>query len=203
MLRAGLQVAVTGRARVEGAVWYRVGLPEGRTYGRRKKLHRLLPQAKSRRGRRAGKGRRLPAIADRLPIHMRPTKAHLRAEPGHWEADLRHFRGQKACLLTCVERRSRLLLTTAMTDKSANTTAQALSGRAFFCDPHYPWQRGSVENASGVIRRSLSRNGKLDNFSNHDIEDITWTYNTTPHKCLGFLTPIETFAKSIGGALEI
>ena len=97
-------------------------------YGRRQKLHRLLPQAKSRRGRRARKGRRLPAIPDRLPIHMRPTKAHLRAEPGHWEADLMHFREQKACLLTCVERRSRLLLTTAMTDKSADTTAQALSG---------------------------------------------------------------------------
>ena len=35
---------------------------------------------------------------------------------------------RQACLLTCVERRSRLLLTTTMTDKSADTTAQALSG---------------------------------------------------------------------------
>ena len=201
-------------------------------YGRRQKLHRLLPQAKSRRGRRAGKGRRLPAIPDRLPIHMRPAKAHSRAEPGHWEADLMHFRGQKACLLTCVERRSRLLLTTAMTDKSADTTAQALSRLlekipqkarktvtldnggefyrhkrlpvpAFFCDPHSPWQRGSVENANGVIRRNLPRSCKLDHFSNQDIEDITWTYNTTPRKCLGFLTPVEAFAKSIGVALEI
>ena len=56
-------------------------------YGWRQKLHRLLPQARSRRGRRAGKGRRLPAIPDRLPIHMRPTKAHLRAAPGHWYID--------------------------------------------------------------------------------------------------------------------
>ena len=104
----------------------------------------------------------------------------MRAEPGHWEADLMHFRGQKACLLTCVERRSRLLLATAMADKAANTTALTLSRlldkipekarktvtldndgefyqhkrlpvRAFFCDPHSPWQRGSVENVNGVI----------------------------------------------------
>ena len=145
---------------------------------------------------------------DRLPIHMRPTKAHLRAEPGHWEADLMHFRGQKACLLTCVECQSRLLLTTAMTDKSANITAQALSGllekipkkarktvtldnggefyrhkqlpvRAFFREPQSPWQRGSVENANGVIRRSLPRSCKLDNFSDRGIEDITGAYNTS------------------------
>ena len=202
------------------------------SYGRRQKLHRLLPQVKPWRGRRAGKVRRLPAIPDRLPIHMRPAKAHLRAEPGHWEAGLTHFRRQKACLLTCVERRSRLLLTTTTTDKSVDTTAQALSGlvekipkkarktltldnsgefyqnkqlpaRAFFRDPHSPWQRGSVENANGVIRRSLPRNCKLDNFSNHDIEDITGTYNSTPRECLGFLTPIEACAKSIGGAVEI
>ena len=52
----------------------------------------------------------------------------LRPEPGHWEADLMYFQGQTACLLICVERWSRLLPATAMTDKSVNTTAQALSG---------------------------------------------------------------------------
>jgi len=30
-----------------------------------------------------------------------------------------------------------------------------------------------------------------------------WTYNTTPRKCLGFLTPLEAFVKSLGVALEI
>ena len=94
----------------------------------RRAIGRLLGRHPSTIGRRVGKGRRLPAIPDRLPIHMRPTQFHLRAEPGHWEANLMHFRGQKACLLTCVERRPCLLLTTAMTDKSADTTAQALSG---------------------------------------------------------------------------
>ncbi|CCQ72432.1 IS30 family transposase [Magnetospira sp. QH-2] len=142
-------------------------------HGRRRKLHRLLPQAKSRRGRRARKGRRDPPIPDRMPIHMRPTKAHLRAEPGHWEADLVHFRKQRACLLTCIERRSRLLLTAPLPDKTARTTAEALAGllnrapkrarktvtldnggefydhkslpvRAFFCDPHSPWQFKSL-----------------------------------------------------------
>ena len=200
-------------------------------HGRRQKLHRLLPRGKAKRGRRSRRGRREPPIPDRMPIHQRPTKAHLRAEAGHWEADLMHFRGQKTCLLTCQDRRSRLLLAAPLPSKAAETTARALTNllltvpkrarktvtldnggefhdhkslplRAFFCDPHSPWQRGSIENANGILRRCLPRKTRLSDSSAQDIEDITWTYNTTPRKCLGFLTPLEAFAKSIGVALE-
>lgn len=201
-------------------------------HGRRQKLHRMLPKAKAKRGRRARKRRSEPPIPDRMPIHLRPTKAHTRAEVGHWEADLIHFRGQHDCLLTCQDRRTRLLLTAPLPSKTAKITAQALTEifnrlpkrarktvtldnggefyqhkslpvRAFFCDPHAPWQRGSIENANGVLRRSLPRKIKITNYSDQDIEDITWNYNMTPRKCLGFLTPLEAFAKSIGVALEI
>ena len=146
--------------------------------------------------------------------------------------DVTHFRGQRAALLTCQERRSRLLLTAPLENKTAEHTAQTLSNlflgvppkarktvtldnggefyshqtlpvRAFFCDPHAPWQRGSIENANGIIRRSLPRKISLSQFTKRDIQDITWTYNTTPRKCLGYLSPIEAFANNIGVALEI
>ncbi len=60
-----------------------------------------LSTQSAQRGRRGRKRREDPPIPDRWPIHARPTKAHIRAEIGHWAADLMHFRGQKACLLTC------------------------------------------------------------------------------------------------------
>jgi IS30 family transposase len=47
--------------------------------GRRAGLPRLLAQRKSKRGRRRRNGRREPAIPNRTPIHLRPTKAHLRS----------------------------------------------------------------------------------------------------------------------------
>jgi len=200
--------------------------------GRRQKLHKLLAKGKSRRGRRARRSHREPPIPGRIPIHQRPTKAHLRSEAGHWEADLMHFSGQRPALLTCIDRKSRFLLTKKLPDKRSETTIDALSEllkripkrarktvtldnggefyqhqrlpvRAFFCDPHSPWQRGSIENTNGVLRRPLPRKSNINQFNDQDIEDIMWTYNTTPRKCLGFLTPLEAFAKSMGVALEL
>ena len=78
--------------------------------GRRAGLSRQLAQRKATRGRRRRNGAREPAIPNRMPIHLRPTKAHLRSEFGHWEGDLMHFRNQRDILLTLHERRSRLTL---------------------------------------------------------------------------------------------
>ena len=75
--------------------------------------------------------------------------------------------------------------------------------RTYFCDPHSPWQRGSIENANGVLRRWLPRKTRINQFTSKDINDIMWTYNTKPRKCLGYLTPLEAMAKSKGVALEI
>ncbi len=63
----------------------------------------------------------------------------------------------------------------------------------FFCDPHSPWQRGSIENANGILRRDLPRKSDLTDYSEQDIQDIVWANNTTPRKRLGYLTPAEAF----------
>ncbi len=68
-----------------------------------------------------------------------------------------------------------------------------LAMQTFFCDPHSPWQRGSIENANGILRRDLPRKTELSDYSHQDIHDIVWAINTTPRKCLGFLTPAEAF----------
>lgn len=64
---------------------------------------------------------------------------------------------------------------------------------AFFCDPHSPWQKGSVENAIGRLRRELPRKIDLATLTTEDFHDIVLTYNMTPRKCLGFRTPAEAF----------
>ena len=63
----------------------------------------------------------------------------------------------------------------------------------FFCDPHSPWQRGSIENANGILRRDPPRKTEFSDYTEHDIQDIVWANNTTPRKRLGYLTPAEAF----------
>ena len=71
--------------------------------------------------------------------------------------------------------------------------ASQLEINAYFCDPRAPWQKGGVENAIGRLRRNLPRKTNLDDLSAKDIDAIIANYNNTPRKCLGFLTPAETF----------
>ena len=77
-----------------------------------------------------------------------------------------------------------------------NLTA-ALGAEAFFCDPHSPWQRGTIENTNGIFRRDMPRKTDLSNYSARDIADLAWAINSTPRKCLGFQTPAEAFLANI------
>ncbi len=83
------------------------------------------------------------------------------------------------------------------------TVAERIGLRAFFCDPHSPWQRGSIENVNGRLRRDLPRKTSLAGFTDADIDDAVWSLNSTPRKCLGYRTPIEAFAANLGVALEV
>ncbi len=83
------------------------------------------------------------------------------------------------------------------------TVTDQIGLRAFFCDPHSPWQRGSIENANGRLRRDLPRKTSLRDYTDDDIDDVIWNLNSTPRKCLGYRTPIEAFAVNFGVALEM
>jgi len=92
--------------------------------------HRLLPQAKSRRG-RLGKRGGSPAsrMSRRRPISQRPTEAQDRCTPGHWEADLMAFSSYGQYVLVTHERTSRQLTLEILPDKTAATLRQRLSAR--------------------------------------------------------------------------
>ncbi len=204
--------------------------------GRRAGLPKLLPQRKSRRGRRARNGRRAPSIPSRTPISQRPKNVEDGKEFGHWEGDLMHFRRQCDILLALQERSARLTLARRLLSKDAAGAADAivdeLGGlpakalrtiahddagefarhatvrarvgmQACFCDPHSPWQRGGIENGSGLLRRDLPRKATLSYHEDANIDEIVWMLNSTPRKCLGFQTPIEAFAHHLGVALEM
>ena len=68
----------------------------------------------------------------------------------------------------------------------------------YFCDPHSPWQKGSVENANGRLRRFLPGELDLATLTPARLQEIERQMNATPRKCLGFKTPQEAFTATAG-----
>ena len=64
----------------------------------------------------------------------------------------------------------------------------------FFCDPHSPWQRGSNENANGLVREYLPKGQDLSQYSYQQLTAIEQSLNNRPRKILGFQTPAEVFS---------
>jgi len=72
-----------------------------------------------------------------------------------------------------------------------------IGAQTWFCDPQSPWQKGTVENTNGRVRKWLSREVDPLTVSEADLINICNRLNTTPRKCLGYRTPTEVFRKKL------
>lgn len=73
--------------------------------------------------------------------------------------------------------------------------SKALGVDMYFCHPYASWEKGSVENMIGRIRRYIPKGTSIQNYSSLQIQWIENKLNNTPRKCLGYLTPNEVMDK--------
>lgn len=68
---------------------------------------------------------------------------------------------------------------------------QQIGIQVFFCHSYHSWEKGTVENTNGRIRRYLPKGLSIDLLTDEKIQALEEKLNSTPRKCLGYLTPHE------------
>jgi IS30 family transposase len=66
----------------------------------------------------------------------------------------------------------------------------------YFARPYHSWERGSNENANGLIRQYLPKGVSMAGLTQQQCNAIARKLNTRPRKRLGFRTPLECFNES-------
>ncbi len=70
----------------------------------------------------------------------------------------------------------------------------------YFCDPHSPWQRGSNENTSGLLRQYFPKSTSLAGHSRGHLEEVAAELNSRPRKTLGWKTPAQALDEFLAAA---
>jgi len=66
----------------------------------------------------------------------------------------------------------------------------------YFARPYHSWERGSNENANGLIRQYLPKGTSMAGLSQQQCTAIARKLNTRPRKRHGFRTPLECYYES-------
>lgn len=63
--------------------------------------------------------------------------------------------------------------------------------KVYFAHPYSSWEKGSVENHNGLIRRFLRKGQRIDHYSPEDVLGVELWANGLPRRILGYKTPDE------------
>ena len=82
-----------------------------------------------------------------------------------------------------------------MADHKRFTLATDIS--VYFCDPQSPWQRGSNENTSGLLRQYFPKGLDILDYSQAQLNAVARRLNERPRMTLNYETPAERFSQLV------
>ena len=185
-----------------------------------------------RRGRRPrrGRGEARGRIRVQHELAERPEEARARSRLGDREAGAVVGPGG-ACLVTLVDRASRLLVGGLRAARSSaevgDAMVAALEGRPLetvtpgrgkefannaeagerlrgarfcFCQARHPWEKGTDENTSGLIREFFPKGTSFSGVTDEEVAGAFALINDRPRKVLGFRTANEVYREMLRSA---
>jgi IS30 family transposase len=72
---------------------------------------------------------------------------------------------------------------------------EELKMQSYFCKPYHAWEKGTVENINGLIRRFFPKGTNFDNITDEQIQYVENWINNRPMKILGFKSPNEKLSE--------
>ncbi|MDL2229691.1 IS30 family transposase [Treponema sp. OttesenSCG-928-L16] len=72
-------------------------------------------------------------------------------------------------------------------------TNKRLETKSYFCNPYHSWEKGSIENRIGILRRYFPKKTNWALITQRQLNTIVRRINNRPMKCLGYKTPYEVF----------
>ena len=186
-------------------------------------FHHLVLHRKKRM-KKHGRKVQSSRIPGRIGIEQRPEVVGAREEFGHGETDLMEgIRSDKPVVSVTVERKTKYIQLHLLNNKTAraktravlhgcqeipfktmttdngteNTNHQDWSMPTYFTTPYHSWEKGTVENTIGRLRKYIPKKTSIASLTQEELRYIQWEMNNTPRKCLQFQTPAEAVAQEL------
>jgi len=68
---------------------------------------------------------------------------------------------------------------------------KALGTKSYFCIPYHSWEKATVENTAGLVRRFFPKKTNFAQVSREEVRLVESLLNNRPRKCLNYATPNE------------
>ena len=72
-----------------------------------------------------------------------------------------------------------------------------LGTSSYFCEPYHSWEKGTVENTVGLVRRVFPKKTDFARINTKTIKRLERLLNNRPRKTLHFKTPNEAFSHAV------
>lgn len=104
--------------------------------------------------------------------------------------------------LQSLEKSDKPIAKSVTTDNGSENTnhqevAKETGVKFYFCHPYHSWEKGTVENMIGRVRRYIPKGASIHNLTDEQIQWVENKLNNTPRKVLNFRTPNEVMEKEL------